>query len=333
MKITALAALSPGAPLAPHTYRRTLGPEEVAIQVKYRSLYAGDAFFVDNFWGDSRYPVIPGTEFFGIVFAVGGKVTTVKVGDYVGVGYQVYACQKCGWCKSGLPQYCQKQKTICIHEPGALADVAIVDNNFVFLLPPKLQKTEFVSLMCAGLTVYSAIKKANLVPGSRVGVVGIGNLGHLAIQILAKQGCAVTAFSHTPEKEAKIRKLGATSIVNSLDSRALSLRIRTLDYILVTTYADLNWTKYLEILKPNGKITFVGLPQKKITFPAIALADFSGRTISGGYLGSPTEMRELLDFAIKHNVHAWVEKYPLQEANLVLDKIRHNKLVFSAVLE
>lgn len=333
MKVNALASLAEKALLTKFQYERELGDNEVMTKVQYRSLYAGDAFFVDNFWHDTKYPIIPSTEYFGTVVALGKNVVNLRVGDYVGVGYQVYACRECSSCLAETPQYCSSQKVICIGERGGLADYAFADSNFVFPIPHSLRTPNHVSLMCAGLTVYSAIKKANLKNNSEVGVVGIGNLGHFAVQILAKMGHSVTAFSHTPSKAISILDLGAKDVISSIDDLAITTQSKKLDYVLVTTYANLNWTKFLEILKPTGTLAFVGLPNQPISFPVINLADYAGKNISGGYLGSPLEMKELLALASTLDVHGQTELFKLSQANLVLDKIRRQQLRYSAVLE
>ncbi len=330
--INSLAAPEPGQHLEPYNFTKSLQSTDVAVKIQYRSLYAGDAFFVDNFWGDTRYPVVPGTEYMGTVAAVGEQTTKIKVGDYVGVGYQVNSCHTCEDCLAGTPQYCTSQEVICINRPGALADYAIADTNFVFPIPHKLRKPEYVSLMCAGLTVYSALMRANLSQNAHVGIVGIGNLGHWAVQLGAALGHHVDAFSHHKDKWDKIRELGAANVYNSLQYEQFKPLTRQYDFILVTTYADLDWTQYLSLLSPTGKICFVGLPKDKIAIPSVSLADYAGRSISGGYLGSPSDYEPLFQLVEKHHLAGEVEVYPVSRANFVLDRIRSQELRFSAAL-
>lgn len=332
IKINALASLGVGKPLVAHSFNSKMGVTDVVVKVDYRSLYAGDAFFVDNFWSDTKYPLVPGTEYMGSVVMVGDQVTNIKIGDYVGVGYQVSSCGACIACVAGTPQYCRTQEVICVNRPGGLADYAIADSRFVFPLPRELRHPEYVSLMCSGLTVFSALKQAHLEPGAKVGIVGVGNLGHWAIQLGNSLGYHVDAFSHTPDKLDKIRALGAKNVHNSVDYPNFASLERTHDFILVTTYANLDWAKYLSLLTPTGKICFVGLPKDRIAIPAVSLADYAGRAVSGGYLGAPRDYPELFRLVIKHNLKGAVEVYPFTRANLVLDKIRNQELRFCAAL-
>ncbi len=217
MEIKAWAVKTPKQDLREYRYKKDMGENDVLIQIKYCSLLKADIFFMDNFWSDTKYPLVPGTEIFGVIVKKGKKVNNIKIGDYVGVGYQIDACLKCSSCKDGKEQFCKKQRVIAIHENGGLAKHIIVNSNFVYLIPSNIQKPEYVSLLGYGLTSYSAIKHANLKKGMKIGVVGLGNLGHIAAQILVKKGFEVTAFTHSKDKVNQLRKLGINHFVNPLN--------------------------------------------------------------------------------------------------------------------
>ncbi|OGK62967.1 hypothetical protein A2334_01900 [Candidatus Roizmanbacteria bacterium RIFOXYB2_FULL_38_10] len=319
--------------LTKYTYEKNVGENDVLIQIKYCSLLKADIFFIDNFWGDTKYPLVPSSEMFGVVVKKGKKVNNIKIGDYVGVGYQTDACLKCTSCREGKEQFCNKQRVIAIHENGGLAKHIIVNSNFVYLIPSNLQKPEYVSLLGYGLTSYSAIKHANLKKGMAVGVVGLGNLGHIAAQILVSKNHTVTAFTHTEEKTTQLKKIGIRRFINPLNEKDLDKNKGTFDYILVTTYHDYDWSKFIELLKPEGNLHFIGLPNKNISFPAILLADYARRTVSGSYIGSRKEMKELLLFAEKKNIRALTQVFSISEVSKAISILRNNKGPFNIVIK
>lgn len=333
MKIKAWAAKKPKADLEEFYYERTVGPLDVLIQVEYCSFTRGDVCFIDNFWNDTSYPFVPSSEAFGVIKRIGDKVKDFEVGDFVGIGYQVSSCFECGHCQVGKEQFCQKQKVLGVNGYGALAEHIIFDSRFVYKIPKKLQEPSYVPLMCSGLTVFSAIKKSKIRPKMKVGVVGIGNLGHLAIQILNKLGCEVTAFSHSKRKEKDLRKLGARLFIDSTDKKQLEKEEGKYDFILSTSPGSLDWPLYIKALKPEGALCFVGLPEEKISFPVVLLADYAQRNILGSYIGSREEMRELLSFAEKNNIQAIAQVFSVQEIQKVVVKIRRKEIPFSTVIK
>lgn len=314
-------------------YQREIGSNEVLVDLKYCSLLRADVFFIDNFWGDSKYPMVPSSEMFGVVSEVGEDVRDIKPGDFVGVNYQVYSCGVCEFCKSGKEQFCDKQRVIEVNEFGGLAENIIVDSRFVYEIPENLQKPEHVALMGYGLTAYSAIKNSNIKKGSKVGVLGVGNLGHLSVQILSKMGFEVTGLTHSENKHAILEKLGAKSFLNPLDEDVLENNKKTFDFIHVTSYHPYDWPKIISLLKPEGNLCFSGLPEKDIAFPAVLLADYAQRKVTGSYLGSRSEMKELLEFADRNGIKAETEVFPVSQAQEVLDKIKENKIPFYAVIK
>jgi uncharacterized zinc-type alcohol dehydrogenase-like protein len=333
ININAWAVKSPAGILEPFTYEQELRALDVLIAIKYCSLTRGDVGFIDNLWRDTTYPLVPGSEIFGTVKKTGESVRDLEVGDFVGVGYQITSCFTCRYCRQGKEQFCRRQKVVGVDGFGGLADHIVSDSRFVFKIPLNLQTSFHVPLMCSGLSIYAALKKAGVRRGMTVGLVGVGNLGHLALQVLDKMDCKVAVFSHSPHKEAKLRELGAENFVSSVDKKALKRESDKYDVILSACSAPLDWELYLKALTPEGTICFVGLPPKNISFPAAVLADHAQRRIQGSYIGSRSEMKEWLDFASKHEIKALAEIYPLSEANAVISMIRNGQIPFSVVLE
>jgi D-arabinose 1-dehydrogenase-like Zn-dependent alcohol dehydrogenase len=333
MKIQSLAVLKSSEGLKPFEYESEVGPDDVLINLKYCSMTRGDVRFISDFWGDTKFPLVPGSEMFGVIEEIGNNVKDFEVGDYVGAGYQMSSCHECDYCLAGKEQFCHNQKVLCVGGFGGLAKQIIFDSRFIFKIPTELQNPNSVSLMCSGLTVYSAIKRGNPQSGMKVGVVGVGNLGHLAIQILNKMGCKVTAFSHTLDKQSELLKIGAVEVIDSTSIEVLKGQKNQYDFIISTSSKSLDWSLYISALKPLGNLMFVGLPEKEVAFPAELLADYAQRGVLGSYIGSPTEMRELLSFAKVNNISALAKVYPVSEINRAVADINENKTNFSTVID
>lgn len=333
MNIKAWGVDKPNEKLHELHYKKELGENEVVIDLKYCSLLRADVFFIENFWGDSKYPMVPSSEMFGIVSDIGNNVKDIKIGDFVGVNYQVYSCSDCLYCREGKEQFCDKQKVIEVDEFGGLAENIIVDSRFVYKIPENLRKPEYVALMGYGLTAYSAIKNSNIKKGSKVGVLGVGNLGHLSVQILRQKGFEVTALTHSESKHEVLKRLGAKDFLNPLEDKELESNKKTFDFIHATSFHSYNWSKIIKLLKPEGNLCFNGLPEENISFPAVLLADYAQRKVTGSYLGSRSEMKELLEFADKNNIKAETTTYDISKAQEVLDKIKENKIPFYAVIK
>jgi D-arabinose 1-dehydrogenase-like Zn-dependent alcohol dehydrogenase len=333
MQINAQATRTPNGPFEPFSYEKEVGPLDVLVAVKYCSLTGGDLCFIDNLWGDTVYPLVPGSEIFGVVSGVGGEVKELKVGDFVGLGYQMSSCLVCDYCRQGQEQFCQNQHVLQINGFGGLADHIISDSRFVFKIPDRLQTPIYVPLLCSGLAPYSAIKASELKSGMKIGLVGVGNLGHLALQILMEMGCHVTVFSHSRTKEKFLRQLGAADFKISTDREVLQQESGKYDFIFSTSSGNLDWPLFIKALKPDGTLVFIGLPAQNISFPASLLADYSRKKIVGSYIGSRLEMAEFLDFANVNSIKPAVEIFPMSSANEVLAKLREKSILFSAVLE
>lgn len=330
MIINAYVVNEPKGKLQPFQYSADLGENEVVIKVSHCALGKPDIFFIDNFWGDIKYPLIPGYELIGNIEALGKNTKGFNIGDRVGVGYQVNSCGKCEYCQNGQENLCQKGEFIEINHHGGLADKIIINYRFVFKIPVSLDSAKTAPLMCSGLTPYAAIVNSGVKSGMTTGVIGIGALGHLAVKILDKMGCKVTAFS---SKKNLDTKLGFDSLVDSTNTEALKPLERQFDFILSTVYGEINWDQYIKLLKPQGTLAIVGLPPTDIHFPAASLNDYSQRIIRGGFCGSCRQMRDLLDFAAKDQVEAEIQEFSISQVNEVLDKIRNKEILFKAVIK
>jgi D-arabinose 1-dehydrogenase-like Zn-dependent alcohol dehydrogenase len=303
----------------------------VLVRIIYCSITRGDIQIIDNDWGDTKFPVVPGHEIIGLVEDTGSRVTSLKSGDCVGIGYQQGACFKCEFCNEGNEQFCADQKVVAVDCYGGLAEHLIVDERFAFKLPEGLDSARAVSLMSSGLTVYSAIVRANLAKNSTAAVLGMGGLGQLAILFLHKMGHMVVAFSHSPNKRETVEHLGA-EFADSSTLRDSTVHYRKLDFMLSTLNVDFDLETYLEMLKPQGRFCFVAQPLNKLTLRVGLLYDYAQRTIFGNYTGSRKDMADMLDFSVKHNIEVRTEVLPFSKINEAIEMVRRGKVHTKIVL-
>jgi len=330
--IQGLAAHAAGAELLTLRYDPgKLGPQEVEIAITHCGICHSDLHLIANDWGISQYPFIPGHEVIGTVAAVGSEVHSLEVGQRVGLGWQSNSCGQCEWCLSGQENLCLASEGTCVHRHGGYADRVRANARFVVPIPDALESEGAAPLLCGGITVYNPMRLNGVNPSSRVGVVGIGGLGHLAIQFARVFGAHVTAFSTSLAKEADARALGAHHFVNSRESKSMKELAGSLDFLLTTINADQDWAAYLQTLRPNGKLWFVGVPPSPVTIHAFPL--ISGlRSIGGSPVGSPFGLREMLDVAARHGVKATTEHFTMDKANEAIDKVKKGKVHYRAVL-
>jgi uncharacterized zinc-type alcohol dehydrogenase-like protein len=331
-QIQGLAAHAAGAELLPFHYDPgELGPQEVEIAITHCGICHSDLHLISNDWGISQYPFIPGHEIVGAVAAVGSQVRSLQVGQRVGLGWQSNSCGECEWCMRGLENLCPAAEGTCVHRNGGYANSVRANARFVIPIPEALGSEQAAPLLCAGITVYNPMRTHGINPSSRVGIVGIGGLGHIAIQFARAFGAQVTAFSTSAAKEEEARALGAHNFVNSRESKALKEAAGTQDFILSTVNADQDWGTFVQALRPTGTLCFVGIPPSPVTLHAFPL--ISGlRSISGSPTGSPSRIREMLDVAARHGVHAKTECFPMAKANEAIEKVKKNKVRYRAVL-
>jgi uncharacterized zinc-type alcohol dehydrogenase-like protein len=331
-QIQGLAAHAAGAELLPFHYDPgRLGSDEVEIAITHCGVCHSDLHLIANDWGVSQFPFIPGHEIIGTVSAVGSRVKTLKAGQRVGLGWQSNSCGQCEWCTRGLENLCPNNESTCVHRNGGYADSIRANSRFVIPIPEALASENAAPLLCAGITVYNPMRIHGVNPSSRVAIIGIGGLGHLAIQFARAFGAQVTAFSTSADKEEEARALGAHNFVNSRESKAMKEVAGTQDFILSTANADQDWGSYIQILRPTGTLCFVGVPPSAVALQAFPL--ISGqRSISGSPIGPPSRLREMLDVAARHGVMAKTEAFPMAKANEAIDKVKKNKVRYRAVL-
>jgi len=330
--IQGLAAHAAGAELLPFRYDPgELGPHQVEISITHCGICHSDLHLISNDWGISQYPFIPGHEIIGTVSAVGTEVRSLDPGMRVGLGWQSDSCGECEWCCRGLENLCLSQEATCVRRHGGYANRVRANARFVMRIPDSLPSEQAAPLLCGGITVYSPVRDHGINPSSRVGVVGIGGLGHMAIQFARVFGAEVTAFSTSTGKEDEARSLGAHHFINSRESKAMKDVAGSFDFILNTANADQDWNVYVQALRPTGTLCFVGVPPSPVSLHAFPLV--AGiRTVTGSPIGSPQRIREMLDVAARHGVKATTELFTMSKANEAIEKVKKYKVRYRAVL-
>lgn len=331
-QIQGLAVHAAGAELLPFRYDPgDLGVHEVEIGISHCGICHSDLHLISNDWGISQYPFIPGHEIIGTVTAVGTGVRTLQVGRRVGLGWQSDSCGECEWCSRGLENLCPSMQATCVHRHGGYANRVRANARFAMAIPDALASEQAAPLLCGGITVYNPLREYGVNPSSRVGIIGIGGLGHLAIQFARVFGAEVTAFSTSLAKEDEARSLGAHHFVNSRESKAMKDVAGSFDFILNTANADQDWNVYVQALRPKGILCFVGVPPSPVSLHAFPLVSGT-RTVLGSPIGSPQRIREMLDVAARHRVKATTECFAMARANEAVEKVKKNKVRYRAVL-
>jgi uncharacterized zinc-type alcohol dehydrogenase-like protein len=333
MKVKGYAATKPGDELKPFEYELgALGDSQVDIDVEYCGICYSDLSMLDNEWGMTQYPFVPGHEIVGTVSAAGARVKDVTVGQRVGLGWYAGSCMTCEWCMSGDHNLCPSAEATIIGRYGGFADKVRSEAAWVVPLPEQINAEAAGPLFCGGITVFNPIVQLNIKPTDRVGVVGIGGLGHMALKFLDAWGCEVTAFSTSPEKETEAKAFGADHFVNSRDPKALEAVAGSFDLILSTVNASLDWNAYIAALRPKGRLHIVGAVLKPLSvdvFPLIV----SQKYISASPLGSPVTTAKMLEFAARHKIEPTVETFRFDQVNDAMEKLRNGKPRYRIVLK
>lgn len=330
--IRGLAVHAAGAELLPFHYDPgALGAQEVEIAISHCGICYSDLHLIANDWGNSQYPFIPGHEVIGTVAAVGSSVHTLKEGQRVGLGWQSNSCGECEWCTRGMENLCPKSEATCVRRNGGYAERVRANARFVIAIPEALDSERAAPLLCGGITVYNPLRTHGVNPSSRVGVVGIGGLGHLAIQFARAFGAQVTAFSTSAGKEEEVRALGAHGFVNTRETKSMKEMAGTQDFILAAANADQEWNTIVQTLRPTGTLCIVGVPPSPVALQAFPLIS-KMRTVTGSPIGSPHQLREMLDVAERHGVQAQTEAFPMTRANEAIDKVKRSRVRYRAVL-
>jgi uncharacterized zinc-type alcohol dehydrogenase-like protein len=316
MESKGYAVLEASKPLVPFSFsRRDLRPSDVALSVSYAGICHSDIHQAREEWGPALFPMVPGHEIAGVVTAIGSAVTKFKVGDLIGVGVFVDSCRECSSCKSGLEQYCIQGMTGTYNNyerdgktlaQGGYADSFVVDQDYAVSIPKNLDMAGVAPLLCAGITLYSPLRNWNAGPGKKVGVIGLGGLGHMGLKFSKALGAHTTVFSHSPNKEGDARKMGADDFVVTSNPKDLAKLDKGFDLILNTVSSDMDLTPYLQLLKLDGTLVLIGLPMNPYVVNASALLA-QRRSISGSMIGGIKETQEMLNFCGEHNIVSEVE--------------------------
>ena len=332
MIVNAYAAESAGAELKPFEYEYgEIGAEEVDIAVSHCGICHSDLSMLNNDWEISRYPFVPGHEIVGRIEAVGSQVTHLTVGQTVGLGWFAQSCMTCHQCLAGHHNLCPEARGTIVERHGGFADKVRAHKGWVIPLPDGVSTASAGPLFCGGITVFNPIVQNDIRPTDRVGVVGIGGLGHMALGFLRAWGCEVTAFSTSADKEEEARRLGAHHFLNTRDTGALEKKAGYFDMILVTVNVSLPWEAYIGALAPKGKLHMVGAAPSVETavFPLI----IGQRSIGGSPLGSPATIATMLDFAARHQIAPQIEIFPMSQVNAAMEKLHAGKPRYRIVLE
>lgn len=331
--IHAYAAQEPGGPLEPFEYDPgELKPDQVEIDVDYCGICHSDLSMLDNEWGITAYPFVPGHEVSGRIAQVGTAVTSLNVGDVVGLGWHSGYCHHCPSCLSGDHNLCADAQGTIIGHHGGFADKVRAQETSVVKLPAGTDLASAGPLFCGGITVFNPLVQFNVKPTDRVGVIGIGGLGHIALQFLNAWGCDVTAFTSTESKKAEALELGAHHTLNSRSKNEISAAAGRFDLILSTVNVKLDWNLYLQTLKPKGRLHIVGATLEPLDIGAMGLIG-GQRSISGSPVGSPATIATMLDFAKQHDVKPVIETFNFTEVNEAMDHLRAGKARYRIVLK
>jgi alcohol dehydrogenase (NADP+) len=336
------AAQSETSPLAPYEFqRRDVGGHDVLIKIRYCGVCHSDIHQVRNEWGGAIYPMVPGHEIVGEVVSVGHLVSKFKTGDIVGVGCFVDSCRTCSSCKSGVEQYCEGQivftynslekdgKTLTF---GGYSSNIVVDENFVLSVPSNINAAGAAPLLCAGITTYSPLKYWGVDANSRVGVLGLGGLGHMAVKFAASFGAEVVVLSSSLSKEADAMKLGANRFVHINNESEMESLHNSLDLIVDTVSVPHDLNSYLELLRCDGTLVLVGIPTEGAEVKAISLIR-KRRNLTGSLIGGIKETQELLKFCGENNILSEVEVIPIDYINTAYDRMIKSDVRYRFVID
>lgn len=330
--IRAYAATQQGGALSPFEYDPgVLNAEDVEIKVEHCGICHSDLSMLDNEWKRSRYPLVPGHEIVGTIVAAGAQVKGVKLGQRVGLGWMATSCLCCTPCLSGDHHMCSTSQPTIVNRHGGFADHVRCHWVWAVPLPQGLDHAKAGPLFCGGITVFTPIAELGVMPTHRVGVIGIGGLGHLAIKFLNKWGCEVTAFTSSESKRAEAMQLGAHKVVTSNDKAALKALAGSLDFIIVCVNVPLDWGAYLSALGPHGRLHFVGAVTEPLNINANALYGRQ-RSVSGSPVGSPVRTAQMLEFCARHAIAPMIEEFPMSRVNDAMEHLRAGKARYRVVL-
>lgn len=331
--IKAYAAFEAKAKLQPFEYEPgPLLPDQVELEVHSCGVCHSDLNMIDNDWEVSRYPLVPGHEVVGQVIALGSQVQHLSLGEMVGLGWQSGFCNVCQLCHAGDHNLCLDAKATIVGGHGGFADKVRASANSVVPIPEGIDLDSAGPMFCAGSTVFNPLLELKLSPLAKVAVIGIGGLGHLAVQFLHAWGCEVTAFTSNEQKREQALRLGAHQTLDSCNPEALAAAKNRFDLIISTVNVTLDWNLYLSTLRPRGRLHFVGIPLAPLGLNIFPLLDRQ-LSVSGSTVGSPATMRKMLEFAKQHQIRPQIETFRFDEVNAALDHLRSGKANYRVVLK
>lgn len=331
--IKAYAAFEAGGELKPFEYDPgPLADHDVEIAVEYCGICHSDLSMLNNEWGITQFPFVPGHEVAGKISAVGKHVTKFKVGDRVGLGWHSSYCNDCNTCLEGDHNLCNQAQGTLIGRHGGFADKVRAQATSVVALPDELNSEQAGPLFCGGITVYNPMVQFDLKPTAKVAVIGIGGLGHMAVKFLNAWGCEVTAFSSSQAKRSEALNLGAHKTLNSRDDNELSTAANSFDLILSTVNVELDWASYIQTLKPKGRLHFLGATLEPIKVSVFALMG-AQRSISSSPVGSPAVISQMLEFAVRHNIVPEVEVFDFSDINAAISRLDKGSPRYRVVLK
>lgn len=336
------AVKSAKAPLEQFSFeRRNLGSKDVALDIYYAGICHSDIHQAREEWGPALFPMVPGHEIAGKVTAVGSDVKKFQVGDLIGVGVFVDSCRKCESCKAGLEQYCvegmtgtyntyeRDGKTVAM---GGYSDTFVIHEDYAVHIPENLNLAGVAPLMCAGITLYSPLRNWKAGPGKKVGIIGLGGLGHMGVKFAVALGADVTVFSHSPEKEADAKKMGAHHFVTTKDAGNLKKLEKQYDLLLNTVSADIDLEPYLQMLKLDGTLVVIGLPGKPYAINAGTLLG-QRRSLSGSMIGGIAQLQEMLNFCGEKSIVSDVEVIKADYINTAYDRTVASDVKYRFVID
>ena len=337
------AALNPTAALAPFSFeRRAPGPDDVRIEILFCGVCHSDLHTARNEWHNAKYPCVPGHEIVGRVTAVGDKVTRFKVGDTAAVGCLVDSCGRCPSCADGLEQYCDNGAIGTYNGSlfgtgentyGGYSDSIVVKESFVLKVDPGQNLAAVAPLLCAGITTYSPLRTWKVGPGQKVGIVGLGGLGHMGVKIAAAMGAHVVLFTTSPEKRADGLRLGAKEVVVSKNDAEMAAHANSFDFILNTVAAPHNLDPFIGLLKRDGTICLVGAPAEPHPSPGVFGLIFRRRSLAGSLIGGLPETQEMLDFCAQHGIVSDIELIPISAINEAYERMLKGDVRYRFVID
>jgi len=321
--------------------RRVVGNNDIQIEIDYCGVCHSDIHTVRNEWGGAQYPLVPGHEIVGRVLDVGASVTRFKKGDFVGVGCLVDSCQTCPSCKNDLEQFCFSGATFTYNSPdkhlnkptyGGYSSQIVVDEKFVLKISSKLNRAAVAPLLCAGITTYSPLKHWNVKAGQKIGVVGLGGLGHMAVKFAVSMGASVTVLSTSLAKEDDAKKLGAHFFIHTRDEKNFKKFSNQFDLIINTISAPHDYNQYLNLLAINGTMVLLGVPPEAIPVSAFSLIG-GRRSIAGSLIGGIKETQEMLDYCAEKNITSDIELISAKDINLAYDRMMKGDVKYRFVID